>query len=242
MASYYDRVLEDFDINESESIYDEGILDEGILDEGIYDEATRKKPSRPVKLPGSIGRASNFGRTVSPASNGNGTGNYVTKTELKNSLNSISEQVNDLKKTGLSLASSIKRLDDGYEKIVKSIARKDKTQDNIISSTTMMTLLSTIANKPTLDATTLKVVNNDGSTPNAHIEVTPNTDAIQVDLTKTLLFTMLPSLTSSNGSGDGNMMMMLMLVLVLGQNKSTTGTDNTLLLLLPMMMMMSNKK
>lgn len=241
MASYYDRVLEEFDIRESgynEDIFDEGILlDEGDIDEGLFD---RRKPQRPVRLPGAIGKASNFGRNVRPAPSANGNGNLVTKAELKSSLNSISEDVNALKKTGIALAASLKKLDDGYEKIIKGIARKDKTQDNFLSGTTMMSLLGTIANKPSLDPTALKVVPATTDKP-THIELEPNKDAIQVDLTKTLLFTMLPTLTGGSGS-DQNMMMPLMMVLLLDKDKTSNNKDNTLLLMLPMMMMMNNKK
>ena len=246
MANYYDRVLEDFDIRES--AYDEGILDEGIYDEGIYDESgydealfNRRKAQRPVRLPSAIGKASNFGKNVRPTPSANGNGNFVSKAELKSSLNSISEDVNALKKTGITLAATVKKLDDGYEKIVKSIARKDQTQDNILSSTTMMSLLGTIVNKPSLDPTALKVVPASDGKP-THIELEANKDAVTVDLTKTLLFTMLPSLTSSGGSSDNNMMMMLMMVLLLGKDKTSGNNDNTLLLMVPMMMMMNNKK
>jgi hypothetical protein len=239
MASYYDRVLEDFEIRESESGYgfDEGILDEGIYDESSYDEAIFSKKQRPVRLPGSVGKPANFGKNMVSAN-----GSYVTKSELKSSLNSISEQVNDLKKTGITLASSIKRLDDGYEKIVKSIAKKDKAQDNILSGTTMMSLLSTIANKPALDPTALKVVRDGEGSASSHIELVPGKDAIQQDLTKTLLFTMLPTMAGS-GNSDNNMMMMLMMVLALGQQGGTSNNsnNNTLLLMLPMMMMMNKK-
>jgi hypothetical protein len=230
MSSYYDRVLEDF---QTESSFDEGILDEGILDEGIYDEALPGR-KRPVRIPGSLGKASNFGRNVGASSAVNGS--YVTKAELKSSLNSISDQVNDLKKTGITLASSLKRLDDGYEKIVKVIAKKDKTQDNIMSNTTMMSLLSTIANKPTLNLDALKVQGE-------KVIVENEKDAIQVDLTKTLMFTMLPTLSASGGSSDNNMMTMMMMVLLLDKDKTkTSGSNDTLMLMLPMMMMMGNKK
>ncbi|MBO9205457.1 MULTISPECIES: hypothetical protein [Niastella] len=248
MASYYDRVLEDFDLREAsydEGLLDEGILDEGIYDEGIYDEGifNRKKAQRPVRLPGAIGKASNFGKNVKPTPSANGANpNYVTKAELKSSLNSISEDVNALKKTGLTLAATVKKLDDGYEKIVKSIARKDKTQDNILSSTTMMSLMSTLVNKPSLDPTALKIVPAATGSPE-HIELDTTKDAITVDLSKTLLFTMLPTLMSSNGGGSSdNGMMMMMMVLLLGQNKTSNSNDNSLLIMLPMMMMMNNKK
>lgn len=105
---------------------DEGILDEGIFDEGILDEARSSRRQRPVRVPSSVRKPANFGRNVSRTpSQGQGTqGNLVTKNELRTSLNSISNDVNDLKKSSLTLAASIKRLDDGYEKVVKSIAKK----------------------------------------------------------------------------------------------------------------------
>lgn len=254
MASYYDKVLEDFDTRESEASYDEGILDDAISDEASYDEASYDEgffnKRRPVKIAPSLRQRANFGKNVSASAT---QGNFVTKTELRNSLNSISNQVNDLKKSSLTLASSLKRLDDGYEKVVKSIAKKDRAQDNVMSSTTMMSLMGTLVNKPTLNTAALTVKRGaDGAAGAARqpdtIELVPGQDPIQVDLTKTLLFTMLPSMMSgSSSNGDSNnSMMMMMMVLLLGSNKSGTGTtssgnDNTVLLMLPMMMMMNKK-
>lgn len=246
MANYYDT--EDFDVREGildEGLFDEGIYDEANYDEGMFDEASRNRKRRPVRVPSSLGRPSNFGsgigRGPSPAS-----GNFVTKSELKSSLNSISNQVNDLKKSSLTIASSIKRLDDGYEKVIRSIAKKDRSQDSLMSNSTMMSLISTMINKPTLNASALTIVQADATKGTTeHIEVKPDQDPIQVDLTKTLLFTIMPMMMNSNSSGGDNssMMMLLMMVLLLG-NKPASGTtaapDNTLLIMLPMMMM--NKK
>ena len=237
MANYYDKVLEDFDISrESEGIFDDS-YDEGNWDEGFFD---RRK--RPVKIPSSIGMASNFGRNVNNTGSSQSQGNYATKTELKNSLNSISEQVNDLKKSNLSLAGSIKGLNEGYEKVVKSIAKKDRSQDSIMSSSTMMSLLGTIVNKPTLNADALIIEQDPNSSSKQIIKVDPTKDPIQVDLTKTLLFTMMPMMMSGGSggsSGNNGMMMMLPMVLLLG-NKSGTGSaigsgDNTLVLMMVMM-------
>ncbi len=246
MANYYDT--EDFNVNEGildEGIFDEGIYDEAGYDEGILDEASRNRKRRPVRVPASLGRPSNFGsgigRGPSPAS-----GNFVTKSELKSSLNSISNQVNDLKKSSLTIASSIKRLDDGYEKVIRSIAKKDRSQDSLMSSSTMMSLVGTLINKPTLNVDALTIAKADTTHPTDHITLVPGQDPVQVDLTKTLLFTMMPMMMNGNSSGgdNGSMMMMLMMVLLLG-NKPASGTtaapDNTLLIMLPMMMMMNKK-
>lgn len=241
MASYYDKILEDFDTRES--AYDEGIYDEGLLDEGILDEARR----RPVRMPPSLGRPANFGRNVGAGAASNAQGNLVTKAELRSSLNSISDQVNDLKKSGLTLAASLKRLDDGYERVVKTIARKDRTQDSLMSSNTMTGLLGTLVNKPRLNTAALTIHKADTTHPNDFIEIAPGQDPIQVDLVKTLLFTLLPGMMSGGSSGGDNMMMMLPLVLLLGQPQSGTGaasatTDNTNLIMVMMMASMMNKK
>jgi hypothetical protein len=105
----------------------------------------------------------------------------------------------------------------------------------------MMSLLSTIANKPALDPTALKVVRDGEGSASSHIELVPGKDAIQTDLTKTLLFTMLPTMAGS-GNSDNGMMMMLLMVLGLGQQGNNSSNNNSLLLMLPMMMMMNNKK
>jgi hypothetical protein len=242
MANYYDRVLESFD---------EGIFDES-YDEGIFDEAFFNKRRPTPRIPHSVGTAANFGKHVNPSSSNQQSG-YATKAELKSSLNSISEQVNDLKKSNISIASSVKELNEGYEKVIKSIAKKDKSQDSVTNNSVMMSLLGTIANKPSLNADALQIVSTDGGSttpPQLKVVVDNTRDAIQVDLTKTLLFTLMPVMMSGSGGSSGNnsMMMMLPIVLLLGNNNRTGssnasfgggGTDSTLVLAMMMMMMMN---
>ena len=228
--AYYDKVLED---------YDEAFDSNESYDEGIF---SRK---RPIRVPASLGRNANFGRNVA---NSPSHGNYVTKSELKNSLNSISDQVNDLKKANLSLLNSIKSLDGRYENVIKSIAKKDKAQDSNMASSAMMPLLSTLINRPTFDPTTLVITDKDGkppvsTTPMAELKVgldAAKDNPIQVDLTKTLLFSMMPSMMSSGGGGNNNMMMMLMFVLVLGDGSlgGKGGSSDSGKIMLPLMMMM----
>jgi hypothetical protein len=244
MPIYSDSFFDSFGEGIFTDSYGEGILGDS-YGEGLFDsfgEATDKK--RPIKVPPSVGRPSNFGGRIAPPTSPSPAGNFATKAELKSSLNSISEQVNDLKKSSLSIASSIKRLDDGYEKIVKGIARKSQSQDNVITSTPLMTLLGTVINKPTLDTTQL-VDNGDGTISLKD----PTKNPIQVDLTKTFLFAMLPMMMSGTGSGsDNNMMMMMMMILIVGVGSGSgggsafgSGSDSTLLILVVMMMMMNKK-
>jgi hypothetical protein len=264
MANYYDQVLEGF---ESEGLFTDSYGNESFEGEGMFTEAPSDR-RRPIRMPNSVGQRSDFGRRI-PSGGGSSQGNFVTKSELRSSLDSISNQVNDLKKSSLSLAASIKRLDDGYEKVVKGMAKK---QDNLTSSTTMMTLLGTLVNKPLLNTNALIVkeetpakpgtpagVDNNNN-PIAAVPPTPATysitakdgqDPIQVDLTKTLLFTLMPMMMNSSSSSDNNMMMMLPMVLLLSPPAGTTSTTsttsgtnntNTLVLVMMMMMMMNNKK
>lgn len=240
MANYYDKVLEDF---ESEGIFDEGIFDEGAFDEAIFN---RRRPSRGGGIPSSVRRPSNFGQHVTPGHGGNQQSHYATKAELKSSLNSISEQVNDLKKSNISIAASIKDLNEGYEKVIKSIAKKDKAQDSVATNSAVMSLLGTIINKPALNTDALQIVDKDGKTVDtAHkIAIAPNQDPLQVDLTKTLMFTLMPTMMSGNsGSGNNGMMMLMPLMLLLGKpagaSGSAGGTDSTLVLAMMMMMMMN---
>lgn len=255
MANYYDRVLEDFDLRESEGILDEGLYDEGIYDEGIYDEGIydegmfdearggKRRPER--RPPGSMNKPSDFGKNMNRSSSQNR--NFVTKAELKNRLDGISKVVNDLKKSSLLVASSVKRLDDGYEKIVKGIAKKDRSQDNMLSNTTMMSLMGTLINKPTFNPDALQIVpeytSTNGDVVKEHIEVVKDKDPVQIDLMKTLMFQMLPSMMNSQGGSDNSMMMMLPLVMLSQNNgtSSSSGNTNSMLplLLIPMMM---NKK
>lgn len=232
--AYYDRVLEDFESNDE--AYDEAFDSNEAYDEGIFNRR------RPLRVPASLGRNANFGRNVA---NSPSHGNYVTKSELKNSLNSISDQVNDLKKANLSLLSSMKRLDSTYENVIKSIAKKDKAQDSTMASSAMMPLLSTLINKPTFDPTKLVITDKAGVVSDA-LKVSLDAakdNPIQVDLSKTLLFSMMPSMMSSGGGGGNNMMMMLMLVLVskdgiLGGSGGSNSDSDKLMLPIMMMMMM----
>jgi hypothetical protein len=245
MPSYSDSYFDSFGEGIFTDSWGEGILGDS-YGEGLFDsygEASDKK--RPLKVPPSVGRPSNFGGRI--ASSPSPSGNFATKAELKSSLNSISDQVNDLKKSSLNIANSIKRLDDGYEKIVKGIARKSQAQDNVISSTPLMTLLGTVINTPTLNPSNL-IVNQgpkkDGT--DDFISVVPGTNAIQVDLTKTFIFAMMPMMMSGSGSGsDNSMMMMMMMVLIVGIGGAGSGlgsgSDSTLLIMMVMMMMMNKK-
>ena len=243
MANYYDRVLEDFDISrESEGAYDDSYDGESFDGESYdgesYDEA-RSSRRRPIRMPASVGRPANFGRAVNATSQGN----LVTKADLRNSLNSISNQVNDLKKSNISLAGSIKGLNDSYENVVKSIAKKDRAQDSMMSNSTMMAMMGALINKPKLDTNALAIRESQGTDSDKRtLTIVPieGKDPIVVDLTKTLLFIMMPSMMSGNGGENNSMMMMPMMLLMMGNNSggsTGSGTDNTM-----MMVMMMNKK
>lgn len=223
MANYYDKVLEDFDlVRESE-----GALDE-FSDEAITDFRPRRGRSSflggPLNPLNQLGRAANFGRHVASSVS---SGGFATKAELRNSLNSISEQVNELKKTSLSLAGSIKRVDDTYESVIKSIARKDKAQDKVKDDANMMSMFGALINKPKLKPGSL--------TDAAGNAITIADDAVEIDLVRTMLFTMMPSMMS--GSGGSNDMMPLMMVMLLDK-KNSKGNDDSTMMLMAMMMMM----
>ena len=268
MPSYYDKVLEDF---ESEAIFDHESADES-SDEAIWNQPLRRPTN---KLPGSLDRRSNFEKNVSNNSS-QGQGNFATKSELKSSLTSISDQVNDLKKANLILGSSLNKLEKTTESVAKGLAKEGKAQASTINSSTMMSLIAALVNKPILNVAALKIIPGTPGTPGKPgippdpnragdlgtpptlaipgtpdiIEQVANQDAIQVDLTKTLLFTMMPMMMSggSSGGGDNNMMMPLMMVLLLSKpgtglssGSSIGGTDNTLVMVMMMMMMMNKK-
>jgi hypothetical protein len=190
-----------------------------------------------------VGRASNFGKNIPPSA---GAGNFVTKAELKNSLNSISQSVNDLKKSSLSLAGGIKKLDDGYDKIIRGVAKKDKAQDSVMNNSVLMTMMGTLINKPVLDPSALTIVNNvDGSTADVHIADNNAAEgSVSIDPVKTMLFAMLPTMMNGSGSGsDNNMMMMMLMIMLLAGNGGGSllggsGGDTTLVMVMMMMMMM----
>jgi hypothetical protein len=223
MANYYDNILEDFELDDFGESFDDDLFDEANI---ITDRPKLRK--RPISIPSSIGKASNFGSNIMPSTVLNGS--FATKAELKRSLNSISAQVNDIKKTNLNLAATIKRLDGTYESVIKAIAKKDKAQDGVTSNAAMMSMMSAIVNKPTLKKGSITLSDKD---------IVIADDAVQIDLTKTLLFTMIP--TMMNGSGDNNMMMPLLMIMLLGDNNSKAGNSSSDIML-PMMMMMMMKK
>jgi hypothetical protein len=240
MANYYDKVLEDFNFSrESDEAFDDAFDD--AYDEGIF---TRKRPDKT----GSSIKPSNFGKNiVTPTPQGQG--NYATKAELKNSLNSISDQVNDLKKANLSINAAISRLEKTSESVAKGFAKEGKAQEATIANTSMMSVLAALINKPTLDPTQLKIVDEKGDPSNLKIDPTDDAKnkSVQVDLTKTLLFTMMPGIISGGSSkkDNNNMWLPLFMVLLLnnGSNGSGSGSsfgsnsDSTLLIVMALMMM-----
>ncbi len=240
MPSYYDKVLEDFQ--------GEGIFDTESSDEAIWNQPRR----RPTNNMGSSFKPSRFEGNVS-SNTSQGSGNFATKSELKNSLTSISEQVDILKKANITLGNSLSSLEKSTETVAKGLAKEGKAQVNVMNSSTMMSMMGALINKPTLNFAALKITKGTPAstttpaTPDI-IEQVPNQEAIQVDLTKTLLFTMMPMMMSGSSSGGGdNYMMPLMMVLLLNKpgtgssTSSTGGTDNTLVLVMMMMMMMNKK-
>lgn len=264
MPNYYDKVLEDF---ESEGIFDTESSDES-SDEAIWNQNRRGPTS---KFPGSLTRPTRFERGVSSNSS-QGQGNLVNKSEFKSSLSSISDQVSDLKKANLTLGSSLGKLEKTTESVAKGLAKEGKAQASVMNSSTMMTMMGALINKPTLNFAALKITKGtpaspgsagtppDGTNPGTPptpatagtpdiIEQVANQEAIQVDLTKTLLFAMMPMMMSGSSSGGGDSYMMpLMMVLLLSKpgtglssGSSTGGTDNSLVLIMMMMMMMNKK-
>ena len=232
--SYFESYLDEDLLNED--YFNEDLLGEDLLEsyDESYDEAAKKRPSikgiRP-NVSSAVKQRSNFGKALSGRAN-----DYATKSELKKSLDAISNQVNELKKTSLATNKTLVALDQKHTELAKLDARKGDNQTKVLKNMQMMSMMGSLLNQPKLDVTKLKVVKaTETGKPDTIVQ---DGTAIVVDQTMSLLLPMMTTMGDSGSGKSDNSNMMLPLVLIMSQQgQGNTGTNNTMLPLVMMMMM-----
>jgi hypothetical protein len=239
--SYFESYLDEDLLNED--YFNEDLLGEDLLEsyDESYDEAAKKRPSikgiRP-NVSSAVKQRSNFGKALSGRAN-----DYATKSELKKSLDAISNQVNELKKTSLATNKTLVALDQKHTELAKLDARKGDNQTKVLKNMQMMSMMGSLLNQPKLKPENLefipaKAADSSGPAHEAKIIEKPNTSAIYVDQTMSLLLPMMTTMGDSGSGKSDNSNMMLPLVLIMSQqNQGNTGTNNTMLPIAMMMMM-----
>lgn len=228
-----------------ENYLDEDLLNEDLLSEDLlesydedfdedFDEAKRRtrRPSlrsiRPSVRP-KVAQRSNFGKTLSGRS-----ADYATKSDLKKALDSISSDVNELKKTSITTNKALASLDAKHTQLAKIDSRKNENQTKVLRNMQMMNMMSSLLVQPKINVKNLKV---EGST----ISEIESSKSIEIDQTMSLLLPMMTTMGDSGSGKSDNSAMMLPLVILMTQGQgNTSGSTNTTLPLV-MMMMMQNK-
>lgn len=230
--NYFESYLDEDLLNED--YFNEDLLGEDLLEsyDESYDEAAKKRPSikgiRP-NVSAAVKQRSNFGKALSGRAN-----DYATKSELKKSLDAISNQVNELKKTSLATNKTLVALDQKHTELAKLDARKGENQTKVLKNMQMMNMMGSLLNQPKLVPENLKIT---GDGDDAKISVVDGKNPIYVDQTMSLLLPMMTTMGDSGSGKSDNNMMLPMVLLMSQQNQGNTGNNNTMLPLVMMMMM-----
>lgn len=241
--SYFESYLDEDLLNED--YFNEDLLSEDLLesyDESFDEAAKRRRPSTRTIRPNvssAVKQRSNFGKSLSGRAN-----DYATKSELKKSLDAISSQVNELKKTSLATNKALVALDQKHTEFAKIDARKGDNQTKVLKNMQMMSMMGSLLNQPKLKPENLEFIpakavsDSNGPAHEAKIIEKPNTSAIYVDQTMSLLLPMMTTMGDSGSGKSDNSNMMLPLVLIMSQqNQNNSGSNNTILPIAMMMMM-----
>lgn len=236
-----------------ENYLDEDLLNEDLLNENLFesygedfdeefDEAKRanRRPLlrniRPSVRP-KVAQRSNFGKTLSGRS-----ADYATKSDLKKALDSISSDVNELKKTSITTNKALAALDAKHTELAKIDSRKNENQTKVLRNMQMMNMVSSLLVQPKLKVENLQIVPGKSSTDPSTIAVVPNKSAIEIDQTMSLLLPMMTTMGDSSTGKSDSMSMMLPLILIMNKDKDSNNNSNDTMLPIVMMMMMQNQK
>ncbi|WP_309608328.1 hypothetical protein [Flavobacterium sp.] len=223
-----------------ESYLDEDLLNEDLLNEDLlesygesFDESrsNRRPFSRinPSVSPG-VRQRSNFGNNLSGKA-----ADYATKSDLKKSLDSISKDVNELKTTTIATNKALVSLDAKHTELAKIDARKGENQTKVLKNMQMMSMMGSLLNQPKLKVENLQVVQATADTPE-HIVVKPGTNPIEVDMTMSVIMSMMTT-AGDSGSGKSSDSMSTFLPLMLLMNKDSSSNN-----MLPLVLMMTMNK
>jgi hypothetical protein len=232
-----------------ENYLDEDLLNEDLLNENLFesygedfdedfDEAKRaaRRPLlrniRPNVRP-KVAQRSNFGKTLSGRS-----ADYATKSDLKKALDSISSDVNELKKTSITTNKALAALDAKHTELAKIDSRKNENQTKVLRNMQMMNMMSSLLVQPKLNLEKLQF-----NSTKQTIEQKPGTsNPIEIDQTMSLLLPMMTTMGDSSSGKSDNMSMMLPLILIMNKDKDANSSGNDTMLPIVMMMMMQNQK
>jgi len=236
--NYFESYLDEDLLNED--YYGEDLLNEDLLenyDESFDEAAKRRRPStrgiRP-NVSSAVKQRSNFGKTLSGRAN-----DYATKSELKKSLDAISNQVNELKKTSLATNKALVALDQKHTEFAKIDLRKGDNQTKVLKNMQMMSMMGSLMNQPKFVPESLKVT---GTGENAKISVIDGKNPIYVDQTMSLLLPMMTTMGDSGSGKSDNMNMMLPMVLLISEQNKNNPAGNSSNTMLPIVMMMMMNK
>ena len=227
-------------MNSFENYLSEDLLGEDLLENYSedYSEALRRPTSRfgrnirPTIIPG-VTKPSNFGNNLSGHS-----ADYATKSDLKKALDTISGDVNDLKKSTLATTKSIESLDAKHTEYAKMNARSGDNHKAVLKNMQMMSMMGSILNQPKLNTANLEIVNvTEGESTKQKIQEIAGKKGVEVDQTMSLLLPMLTTMGDSSSGKSDNSNMMLPLILMMTQNKDNSSSNNMLPLVLMMTMM-----
>ncbi len=231
--SYFESYLDEDLLNED--YFNEDLLGEDLLEsyDESYDEAAKKRPSikgiRP-NVSSAVKQRSNFGKALSGRAN-----DYATKSELKKSLDAISNQVNELKKTSLATNKTLVALDQKHTELAKLDARKGDNQTKVLKNMQMMGMMGSLLNQPKLIPENLKIT---GEGDDAKITAVDGKNPIYVDQTMSLLLPMMTTMgDSGSGKSDSSNMLLPLVLIMSQQNQGNTANNNTMLPIAMMMMM-----
>ncbi|MDQ6472770.1 hypothetical protein RB619_19190 [Flavobacterium sp. LHD-80] len=231
--SYFESYLDEDLLNED--YFSEDLLSEDLLEsyDESYDEASKKRPFiKGIKpnVSSAVKQRSNFGKALSGRAN-----DYATKSELKKSLDAISNQVNELKKTSIATNKTLVALDQKHTELAKIDARKGDNQTKVLKNMQMMSMMGSLLNQPKLVTENLEVT---GTGTDTKIVAKDGKNPIYIDQTMSLLLPMMTTMGDSGSGKSDNSNMMLPLVLIMSQqNQGNTANNNNILPIALMMMM-----
>lgn len=222
----------------NEDLLNEDLLNEDLLESYGLDEARRPLGRRPFgriapSVRPQVTQQSNFGKNLS----GNAA-DYATKSDLKKALDTISNDVNELKKTTIATNKSIEALDAKHTELAKIDARKNENHKAVLKNMQMMNMMGSLLNQPKLKVENLEIVVDPSATGKQKIQEVSGKSAIEVDQTMSLLLPMMTTMGDSASGKSDNSNMMLPLLLMATQNKDNS-SNNTMLPLVLMMTMMN---
>lgn len=237
--NYFESYLDEDLLNED--YFNEDLLGEDLLesyDESFDEAAKRRRPStRPIRpnVSSAVKQRSNFGKNLSGRA-----ADYATKSELKKSLDAISSQVNELKKTTIATNKALVSLDQKHTEFAKIDARKGDNQTKVLKNMQMMNMMGSLLNQPKLNTANLQVTSTGVGDNEVHtVTAKDGKNPIEVDQTMSLLLPMMTTMGDSGSGKSDNNMMLPMVLMMSQQNQGNTGNNNNTMLPIVMMMMMN---